>query len=153
VEDTWFSRDLPVLESLVRGVDKMRSNGEFPTLRRAAEDTGLTPDEVLDAAHALSEAGYVVLGGGFAGVDSGGFFATAVSADARREVGAWPTADNLAQRLLDSIQAQADDATTPPERRSVARKVLDAVGTAGRGAAQEVISVAICLSHPMRPLS
>jgi hypothetical protein len=52
VEDTWFRRDLPVLDAIVTSLDKAAGRA-FPQLEEIAQSTGLDLQDVSRAAQAL----------------------------------------------------------------------------------------------------
>lgn len=75
---------------------------------QVADDTGLSPGEVDRAARELRDEGLIdpYFEGG------GGFSVMAVSGDARRIVGAWPTAETFAYKLLEAVERGLRAATT-----------------------------------------
>ena len=105
MEDTWVSRDLPVLEAAVRLLD----GGAWEvTVAEIADETGLdlkTVDRALEALTGPYVAEYQRLATG--GVPDT-WSVTKVTAAARRVVGQWPTAESLAERLAAAFSEAAD---------------------------------------------
>lgn len=125
VPETWFSRALPVLTSIVA---RYETDGGTVFSGHVVDDTGLDEGAVEQAARALERANYFRASwdGG------GGFDVIEISERARREVGAWPTAEALTSRLLAALEAMA---TSPSEQeRSGARRLLAAATGDGRAA-------------------
>lgn len=125
VPETWFSRDLPVLSAIVARVEA----GSIATSMDIAADTGLDDNALERSARALEQAGYlpqVWWDGG------GGWDIPDVSERARREVGAWPTAEVLATRLLDALERIATTSGST-DQRTAAGRLLDVAKTDGRG--------------------
>lgn len=135
--DTWHSRDLPVLRTIVRLCDEERSSiatgaGVARSLR------ALTDDEIHRAINALELAGLFEVtrrGDGSASIIS------CPSAEARRLSGAWPSPDSIADNLLaelkDIAEYGSDEAT-----KSKARKALDGLSGFSRDVLVGVIGSA-----------
>lgn len=121
--ETWFSRDLPVLSSVVARVE----TAGIADSRDVITDTGLDPQTVGRSARALHAAGYFEadfeLGGGFAVMHLG--------ERARREVGSWPTPESLADRLTAAVERGLAQASTDDER-SRWQKLAAGIASAGR---------------------
>ncbi|MFP5370151.1 MAG: hypothetical protein ACLGI3_05305 [Actinomycetes bacterium] len=111
--DVWFTRDLPVLRAIVRLVDEGDHGGSPYLLGQVVPASGLPKADVLDAARALVSAGYADALTNHAG-DIVRF--TAVSAEARRLAGLWPTPQGEWDRLLEQLAARAQNAPTEVER-------------------------------------
>ncbi len=130
--DTWFSRDLPVLVQAVRHFDATIQPLAAATV---ADRLGWPVERVAAAVRALARDGYVQ---DLPDFDSeGGREMAGVSAQAYREVGAWPSAETMADRLLAALQTAVDNAPDD-EARSRGRRVLDAVRAAGPGFLRDV---------------
>ncbi len=136
MDSTWEARDLPVLDAAVRILDR---DGPVPGayLRDVAAETCLDIDDVVRATYALESAGLVemqqrTMGGG------GQWRVRGVTGEARRLVGAWPTPDNLADRIVAAMQEVAENAPTE-EERGRARKLLDGATGVGKGVLTEVL--------------
>ena len=110
--DTWFTRDLPVLRAIVRLIDEP-PHGSAPYLGAVAPASGLPKPQVVSAANALATAGYVEVLTNHAG-EIVRF--TAVSGEARRLTGLWPTPQSEWDRLVQQAQARAAGAMTDVER-------------------------------------
>ena len=111
--DTWFARDLPVLRAIVRLVDEGQHGGSPYLLGAVVPASGLPKADVVNAARALVAAGYAEALTNHAG-DIVRF--TAVSPEARRLAGLWPTPQGEWDRLLDQLAVRAENAPTDVER-------------------------------------
>lgn len=136
MEDTWVSRDLPVLETVVKLVDE----GSFAvTVADIADRTGLDTKTVDRALDALSGP-YV---GEYKKLMTGGipdsWYVTEVTPEARRAVGQWPTAESLAARLAEAFSEAADE-ETDPERKSRLRQLAGFLAETGKDIVAEVIA-------------
>jgi hypothetical protein len=130
MEDTWASRDLPVLDAVVRLLDEP-GRGPLPLFGEAvAEHTGTDAGAVESALHALSP-DYVRLRQ--LGAEEGGLETLClegVTAEARRAVGQWPTGENLIEQLAAGLRDAAEQQTDPEQKRQllmVARELGGAV--------------------------
>ena len=139
MEDTWVSRDLPVLDALVRLLDE----GNFAVrVADIAGETGLDPktvDRALDALHGP----YVVeykkhMSGGIPDT----WYVTEVTEAARRAVGQWPTAESLAENLAAAFSEAADE-EADPERKSRLRQIASFLADTGKDVAAEVLAKVI----------
>jgi hypothetical protein len=121
--DTWHSRDLPVLRTIVRlhdadPIDLVRVNHIESELAGT-----LSEDDIQRAGIALEEAGLIDISG------SSGLpllFVKSITANARQLAGSWPTADTAADRLLaalDALAAQSHDEPTRTRARTVREQV------------------------------
>jgi hypothetical protein len=139
MDDTWLSRDLPVLDAVVGLLEE----GYFAvTVAEVAGRTGFDTKTVDRALNAL-EGQYIVeyrkmMTGGIP--DS--WYVTEVTADARRAVGQWPTAERLAERLAVAF-SEAADAEQDPERKSRLRQVASFLGETGKDLAAEIMAKVI----------
>lgn len=127
MNSTWADRDFPVLESIVRRTDE---SGHEVGLDEIEQDTGLSPEDVQRAIKALdSDGGYIRVstpnGGGH--ID----FVLSATSKARREVGAWPTPENITSELVDRLEQLANDENAGEDTRTRARRMLDAVADGG----------------------
>ena len=112
LDDVWFTRDLPVLRAIARLVDAP-THGGAPYLGQVVPASGLTKPEVVAAARALVDAGYVEALTTYAG-EIVRF--TGISAEARRLAGLWPTPQGEWERLLEQLSARSRNAPTELER-------------------------------------
>ena len=124
--DTWFTRDLPVLRAIVRLIDEP-PHGSAPYLGAVVPASGLAKPQVVSAANALATAGYVEVLTNHAG-EIVRF--TAVSGEARRLSGLWPTPQGEWERLLEQLEARAAGAMTDVERARW-RTLADAAAAVG----------------------
>jgi hypothetical protein len=141
MDDTWFTRDLPVLDAVV---SLLNEDVDFPDVADIAGRSGIVDAEVGRALRAM-DGEYVdlVIGGE---VDS--WWVRSVTSAARRAVGQWPTAqgvvDQLAQAFQDAAEYEHD-----PERQSRLRQVGGFLTSTGREVATEVVSKVILHSAGM----
>ncbi|WP_369134215.1 hypothetical protein [Modestobacter sp. I12A-02662] len=124
--DVWFTRDLPVLRAIVRLVDEP-ATGSAPYLGAVVPASGLPKPQVVSAAKALVDAGLVEALTNYAG-EIVRF--TAVSGEARRLAGLWPTPQGEWDRLLEQLQARATRALSETERTRW-RALADAAAAIG----------------------
>jgi hypothetical protein len=124
--DTWNTRDLPVLQAVV---DIYEDSGTYLTRATAIERrTGLDPDMVQRALRRLNSqpsffekvveasGGQIVMVG-------------PPTADALRVAGAWPSPEQLLQRLINALETAADDDARGPEERSKFRQAASYLGS------------------------
>jgi hypothetical protein len=112
--DVWFTRDLPVLRAIARLVDEGEHGGSPYLLGQVVPASGLPKADVVAAARSLVSAGYAEALTNHAG-DIVRF--TAVSPEARRLSGLWPTPQGEWDRLLEQLTARAEHAPTEVERQ------------------------------------
>jgi hypothetical protein len=138
MEDTWASRELPVLEAVVSQVDEVAATGGYPEAEDVADRTGMPLADVLTALNAL-DGDFIAL---HRSVDPSGWYVTSVTSLARRSVGQWPTGENLIGRLTAGL-AQAAEQEEDPERKKklmlVARELGGAVKTIAINVATEML--------------
>lgn len=130
MEDTWAPRDLPVLDATVRLLD----TSFFPRVRDIAAAAGMDIETTARALVAL-DGTYLDLSTGIGSAAS--WHVNAVSAEARRAVGQWPTAESLITRLAEAFSAAAEQ-EPDPEKKSRLRSIAGMLGGAGRQIAVEV---------------
>lgn len=112
--DVWFTRDLPVLRAIARLVDEPKHGGAPYLLGSVVPGSGLPKAEVIAAAKALASAGYIEPLTNHAGDI---VRITAISAEARRLAGLWPTPQGEWERLLEQLALRAERAPTDVERQ------------------------------------
>jgi hypothetical protein len=112
--DAWFARDLPVLRAIARLVDEPKHGGAPYLLGSVVPGSGLPKAEVVAAAKALADAGYIEPLTNHAGDI---VRITGISAEARRLAGLWPTPQGEWERLLEQLAARAANAPTDVERQ------------------------------------
>jgi len=125
--DAWFPRDLPVLRAIARLVDGPEHGGSPYLLGAVVPASGLPKAEVIAAAKALAAAGYIEPLTNHAGDI---VRITAISAEARRLAGLWPTPQGEWDRLLEQLTARAENAPTDVERERW-RAFADAASAVG----------------------
>jgi hypothetical protein len=110
VQDTWTSRDLPVLDATVALLEQ----SFMVTVTDVAARTGFEPAVVAVALEALDPT-YVEFRKTTTGGDPRFWYVYKATPDARRVVGQWPTAEALAGRLAEELATAA--AEEPDEER------------------------------------
>ena len=103
--DVWFTRDLPVLRAIARLVDSSEHGSSPYLLGAVVPASGLPKADVVAAAQALAAAGYIEPLTNHAGDI---VRITAISAEARRLAGLWPTPQGEWDRLLEQLTARAE---------------------------------------------
>ncbi|MGH3205227.1 MAG: hypothetical protein ACRDP5_24730 [Streptosporangiaceae bacterium] len=139
MEDTWVSRDLPVLDAVVRVLD----DGAFRvSVADVVGETSFDP-EVVDRALTAPDGPYVTDYTQFAtGGIPDNWYVTGVTAEARRVVGQWPTAESLAVRLAEAFSRAADE-EKDPELKNRLRQLASFLGDTGKDLAAEIIAKVI----------
>ncbi|MCA0143765.1 hypothetical protein [Blastococcus sp. LR1] len=122
--DTWFSRDFLILREVARRVEA----GESLQATDVAQALDMDPRVVGKAGFRLKEDGF--LKGGEA-MGRGVIRFIDVTAQGRREVGQWPSADVAADRLMAALE-QAIVNAPDEEQRTRLQKVRDGLTKAGR---------------------
>ena len=136
MESTWASRDLPVLDAAVR----LLEDDSAVRAEEIVTETGFDLEAVAQALDALYGEFIVDLVKPAGGAGSWRF--TRVTASARRVVGQWPTAENLAERLAAAFGEAADD-ERDPERKSRLRQIASFLAETGKDVAAEVLAKVI----------
>ncbi len=137
MEETWTSRDLPVLDAVVQLLDE--SPGGLLLGQQVVRCTGMDRADVERAVWALSP-DYVILGQQMAaegGIDMQCL--DGVTAEARRVVGQWPTGESLVDQLTAGIEQAAEKETDPEQKRRL-REVARGLGGAAKTIAINVAS-------------
>jgi hypothetical protein len=127
MEETWTSRDLPVLEAVITLLDESPQR----LLRGGAvvQETGIEPAKVLSALHALNPE-YIQLGGGAAAGRADMQIIKAVTAAGRRAAGQWPTGESLIEQLAAGLTAAAERESDPEQKTRLQRVAGDLAGAA-----------------------
>ena len=133
MEDTWWSRDLPVLDAAV----KLLEDKAMAEVGDIARSTGFDSEDVARALNAMQ--------GVYIGKLQGmayrrGF--TEVTPAGRRAVGQWPTPENVVARLAEAFSAAAEH-EADPERRGKLRAVGGFLADTGKDFAAEVVAKVI----------
>jgi len=139
MQDTWTTRDLPVLRAIVQVFD---DSGHSPDPKRIQDETGLEAEVVQKALRALQheQPSFLTSVTGSWGTQI--LMVGAPTGHARRSVGAWPTAEALADRLVVAMN-KAADGEPDGERKSLLRKAAAFLGSAGRDIAVDVAATAL----------
>src|SRR5271168_4341137 len=122
MEDTWASRELPVLEAVVSKIDKLFSTGEYPEAIDIADCAAMQILDVVAALNAL-DGDYIAL---HRSMEPSRWHITSVTPQARRAVGQWPTGENMIERLAAGLSKAAEQEKDPEQRRrllAVAREL------------------------------
>lgn len=120
VEDTWWSRDLPVLDAAV----KLLEGKAMAEVGDIARETGFDAEDVARALNAMQ------------GVYIGKLQGMAV--------GQWPTPENVVERLAEAF-GEAAGQEHDPERRSKLRAVAGFLGGTGKDLAMDVVAKVIAI--------
>jgi hypothetical protein len=137
MEETWYSRDLPVLDAVVRLLDESPSG--LLLGRAVAKRTALDEGAVESALYALSPT-YVILGRQMAA--EGGLdlqVIDGVTGEARRAVGQWPTAESFIDQLVAGLKGAAEQ-EKDPERKKRLREIARGLGGAAKSIAIDIIA-------------
>jgi hypothetical protein len=138
VEDTWTSRDLPVLRAIVSAFNdpdrwqlrlaEVVSLCDLPErdVQTALRALGNARPPFLEYPPPPDELAYPII-------------ITDVTERARRLVGQWPTADSLAAQITLAL-SQAAEHEPDPVRRSRLREATGVLGETARGVLVEVLS-------------
>ena len=139
MEDTWSGRDLPVLNAIVERFDR----GEGPVSPfEIQHDTQLSAEDVDKALRALDSEEPPYFTATTAGVTRDVIKIMSVTGYARRAVGAWPSPDALADRILAGLRDAAENADDK-EERSRLRRLAAWLGGAGRDILVDVAGTAL----------
>jgi DNA-binding transcriptional regulator YhcF (GntR family) len=132
VRYTWADREVPLLRESVRRID---AGEEWPAMREIATTCGIDFRQAEVAFDALEEDGYLVVGGRASGLLNANV--AQVTGKARREVGAWPTAEGVIDQLVAALTAAAE-AETEPANRSRLREAAETLSSTGYRIAVDV---------------
>jgi predicted transcriptional regulator len=132
VEDTWGARDVPVLKTAVALLEQ----SYMVTVSDIAERTGLELAEVARSLEAMDPT-YVDFRKTETGGDPRFWYVYKVTPAARQQVGQWPTAESLVDRLAMAF-SEAADRETDPDQQERLRMAARLVGGTVRAAAIEV---------------
>ena len=138
LRETWTTRELPILRAALSRID---GGDEYADLDELRVELGLTAGEVFAAVGALANASPPYLDVELRnGVRSPGRI-DSVDERARRELGTWPTAENVVAELAAALRVAADEAYEPEEKGR-----LGAAADALTGFARDV-AVAVVARH------
>ncbi len=139
MQDTWTTRDLPVLLAIVERFD---DDGRSPGPNQIQKITGLDAEVVQRALRALGSEQLSFLTEVKGSWGKQIIMVGAPTGHARRAVGAWPTAEVLADRLVAAMN-EAADRQADDEQKGLLRKAAAFLGSAGRDIAVDVAATAL----------
>ena len=114
MEDTWSTRDLPVLKAIVEIYDSTGRTNIRPT--DITSPTGFDEETVQRAVRALYTEPYLI--DGMESSQPGYVFVGIPTTGALRVVGAWPTPESQLDRLIAALTSAAEDEERPEDERS-----------------------------------
>jgi hypothetical protein len=135
--DTWDSRDLPALRAIVQLFDASEYNDVRP--EEIERESGLTNAQVNRAAVALHDDGLIEMTSAGPGEL---LWVTKVSGEARRMVGAWPTAESGVDRLVAALEQIAQN-TDDEEDRTRLQQFAGFLKTGGKQVGLSVATAVI----------
>jgi hypothetical protein len=128
VDDTWTNRDLPVLRAVVKIFSQTgRTRIEIEDIQ---EETGFDKPTTQLALQMLYQEPFFDAGD-FRGY-SGNYIAVGPPTSAAlRLAGAWPTPENMVDRLIAAFEAASNDETLDEPERTRARRIWDGLMAGG----------------------
>ena len=145
LDDTWGSRDLPVLVEVADLADGLKTVQPA----RVAAATGLNNDQVLAAIQALVHAEYLHEDRSKLGLNGSGEIYLVMpgwlipSERGRRAVGLWPSEQTALDRMVEQLRVIAEDADADDDTRGRARRILDNIVDGGRDIGLAVASAIV----------
>lgn len=138
---TWADRELPILRAALRRID---GGEEWPDLREIRAEAGLTADQMRVGLNALVDAfpPYITIRTVKGSPDEVEGHVKSVGERARRELGTWPSAESVVDRLAVAL-SEAADAEQEPGRRSKLRAGAEALAGFARDVAVGVVSAQV----------
>jgi predicted ArsR family transcriptional regulator len=131
---TWATRELPILRAALRHADVSDQPISIPELQA---EVGLDDTQMRVALRALDDAGYLEVG--FTGGGGCNGQVWGVDERARRELGTWPSADNLVAELAAALR-EASEVSSEPEQSGKLRAAADALTGFARDVAVAVVA-------------
>jgi len=139
LRETWTERELPLLRSALAQLDAGAESVELDELRVSL---GMPAAQMLAAVEALATATppYIdaTIRNGWDGERSPGSI-DRVYERARRELGTWPTAENVLAELVAALSKAADE-EAEPERKTRLRSTAEALSGFARDVAVAVVA-------------
>jgi hypothetical protein len=135
--DLWTERDLPVLRHLVERLDALNVNRVTP--EEAAAACEIDVDAARRAFRSLADATPPYVVGQRVAQAAYPIFINRLHERAYRAVGAWPTAEGLAQSITDALD-RAADTESDPEQKSKLKAVAGWLSGAGRTIVVDVMT-------------
>ena len=141
MEDTWTTRELPVLQAIVAAFEDPDQLGL--RIWDVIKLCGLPERDVQLALRALWEASPPFIEAARPPEEmTYPIHIFGVTERARRAVGQWPTPENLVARLVEGFNAAADQEPDPVRKKRL-REAAGVLGETARGVATEVIAKVI----------
>jgi hypothetical protein len=140
-KDTWTDRDLPVLNAIVEMTEQGADSVEPADI---SGFIGMPEDQVQRALQALADEHPPFFEASEATAAEGRIVLLVANPTgyARRTVGAWPTAETLADRLVQALATAADN-EPDEEKRSKAKQTALFLGSAGKDLLVNVLATVI----------
>jgi DNA-binding MarR family transcriptional regulator len=138
VEDTWSSREIPVLGAVVTLLER----SYMVTVSDVADQTGLDQADVARALDALHPT-HVDFRRTETGGDPRFWYVLKVTPEGRRAVGQWPTAESLIDRLATALREAAEQEQDPERQFQLghaASLLSDSVRDAAVAAAAAILT-------------
>ena len=138
MESTWESRDLPVLEAIVAICDE---TGSSASKQAVAERTGLDEGTVRLSFFALAaeQPPLFRIGNPSSLAVRDINYATDPTGHARRIVGAWPTPESLAERIVAALNEAAEE-EADDEIKGRLKRGAEALSGVGKGVLTGVLT-------------
>jgi hypothetical protein len=143
MDDTWKSRDFPVLEAAVRLHYELWP-AAIPTGSDIVEATTLSREDVARSLNALKDV-YLEVSLTMSGGDPSPWPITKVYPGARTAVGQWPSAESVLNKLIAGLE-EAAEGELDPEKRSRLKDTASWLGAGLRGTAENVLGAVIARS-------
>ena len=135
MESTWETRDLRVLDAIVRYFDE-QDGPEIPDVETFAKLTGMDPGQVGRAVRALSPR-FIKTGPALGGLTVVPIMG--VTDEARQVVGQWPSPEVWVDRLVQALR-EAAERESDPEKKGRLRAMAEGLGGFARDVAVGVLS-------------
>lgn len=128
-EDTWVTRDLPVLRAVVQLYEDDENSEYWIDVFDIVQKTGLAEEVVQRALRALksSPSYFDDVSEHQRGIDAVG----PPTAAARRAVGAWPSPENVVERIVAALEQAAEDDARPDEQRGKFKQLALGISSFG----------------------
>lgn len=139
MEETWTGRDLPVLRAIVEVFER---TGSVMRPNEIVQQSGLTGDQVESALNALEGEDPPFITKLDRRASGGISLIGRPTGHARRAVGAWPSAETMADQIVRALE-EAAEREPDAERKGWLRKSASYLGNAGRDLAVEIGATAI----------
>jgi hypothetical protein len=138
---TWADRELPILRAALRRVD---AGEEWPDLQELRAEVGLSAPLMRAGLKALEGAWppYIEVRTVKGSPDEVEGHIHGVSERTRRELGTWPSAESLVDRLVEALE-QAADAEEEPQKKGKLRAAGEALAGFARDVAVGVVSAQV----------